>query len=210
MTESPRLHLPAPTDIRGYGLRLRAWRADDASDLTAMLRGVTDPDFLRWNTPLVPVTTEADAAQAVRARAEGWERGEMAHFCVTEDATGATGATGPAEGPVVGHIGLGMIDLRMRTGRVGYWVLPEARGRGVARRALELCTRWAFESAGLHRIDLGHAIGHDASCRIAVRCGYLAEGALRDAMFDSGRMDVFRDVHLHARLSSDAAPLDIE
>jgi RimJ/RimL family protein N-acetyltransferase len=204
MAESPLLQLPPPTDIRGYGLRLRSWRADDASDVAAMLRGVTDPDFLRWNTPLVPVRTEADAAQAIRARAEGWERGDMAHFCVTEDATGS------AEGPVVGHIGLGMIDLRMRTALVGYWVLPEARGRGVARRALELCSRWAFERAGLHRIELGHAIGHDASCHIAERCGYLAEGALRDAMFDSGRTDHFRDVHLHARLSSDATPLDVE
>ncbi|MFJ4921055.1 GNAT family N-acetyltransferase [Streptomyces sp. NPDC088725] len=188
---------PQPDDLCGYGLRLRAWRADDSGDLTAMVRGSTDPEFLRWNTPLVHVTTEAEAAQAIRSRAEGWQRGDKAHFCVTEDGT------------VVGHVGLGLLDLRLRHARVGYWVLPEARGRGVARRALELCTRWAFEQAGLHRIDLGHALDHVASCRIAERCGYLPEGTLRDGMFEAGHQDAFRDVHLHARLATDPPPTGV-
>ena len=36
---------------------------------------------------------------------------------------------------------------------------------------------------GLHRLELGHALGHDASCRIAGTCGFAYEGTLRDAMF---------------------------
>jgi RimJ/RimL family protein N-acetyltransferase len=197
MTDLPDLRLPPSEgiDIRGYGLRLRPWRADDADDVAAMLRGLTDPDFLRWNTPLVEIRTEADAAQAIRSRAEGWDRGDTAHFCVTE-----------GNDDIIGHIGLGMVNLRMRSALVGYWVLPEARGRGVARHSLELCTRWAFAQAGLHRIELGHALGHDASCRIAKRCGYRYEGVLRDGMFDKGRVDAFRDAHLHARLSTDPVP----
>lgn len=81
--------------------------------------------------------------------------------------------------------------------------LPEARGHRVATRALVLAARWAFTDLGLHRLELGHALGHHASCRIAERCGFPREGTLRGAMFETGRRDAFRDVHLHARLTTD-------
>ncbi|MDX3851787.1 GNAT family protein [Streptomyces sp. AK02-01A] len=198
MSDFSGTRLPDPADVLGFGLRLRAWREGDES---ALLRGLSDAEFKRWNAPLVDVSTEAEAALQIKQRAEGWRKGTMAHFCITEDTGDGT------EGPVLGSVGLGLLDLRLRTGRVGYWVLPEARGRGVAGRALELCSRWAFEEAGLHRIELGHALTHSASCRIAERCGYRYEGTLRGAMFEAVSRDAFRDAHLHARLAADPWPV---
>ncbi|MFE9402036.1 GNAT family N-acetyltransferase [Streptomyces sp. NPDC006530] len=182
-----------PADLRGHGLRLRVWRDDDVQPL---LRGITDPEYLRWNTHNAPVEDEAAAAELLRLRALGWARGEFATYCVTDESSGT----------VLGHVGLNSVDWPMRCARVGYWTLPEARGRGVAGRALELITRWAFETVGLHRVELGHAVGHHVSCRVAERCGYRAEGTLRDAMFEARRRDAFRDLHLHARLATDRAP----
>lgn len=187
------LRLPPPAPVLGHGLSLRLWREGDEATL---LRGLNDPELLRWNTPLARITTEAEAAAQIRQRAAARERGETAHFCVTDE----------ADGRILGHIGLAFVDLRMRSAGVGYWVLPEARGQGVARRALAVCTRWAFERAGLHRLDLGHAVGHEISCRVAERCGFVYEGTLRDAMFAAGREDAFRDCHQHARLSTDPYP----
>lgn len=119
-------------------------------------------------------------------------------FCVTDAASGA----------ILGHLGVNDIDPFIRLARVGYWVLPEARGRRVATRALALGARWAFDTLGLNRLELGHALGHDASCRVAEHCGFRYEGTLRGAMFEEGRQDVFRDVHLHGRIAQDpeAAP----
>ena len=77
------------------------------------------------------------------------------------------------------------------------------RSRHVAVRALTLAARWALTDLGLHRLELGHALGHDASCHIAERCGFPAEGVLRGAMFEAGSQDAFRDVHLHGRLATD-------
>lgn len=99
-----------------------------------------------------------------------------------------------------------MIIPEFSTAHVGYWVLPEARGRGVATRALSLASRLAFGELGLHRLELGHALGHEVSCRVAERGGYRYEGTLRGAMFEAGRQDAFRDAHLHARLASDPEP----
>ncbi|MGX2995313.1 GNAT family N-acetyltransferase [Streptomyces sp. JNUCC 64] len=182
--------------LRGAGLELRPWDAEAPDDLSAWLRGLTDPEFLRWNTPMITVATEEDARVSLTARAEQARQGTAASFRVTDAETGAA----------LGHIGVNNVNDALRQAIVGYWTLPEARGRGVATRALALVSGWAFRERGLHRLELGHASDHGVSCRIAERTGYRAEGTLRDAMFAAGRHDAFRDVHLHARLATDPYP----
>ncbi|MFJ2831361.1 GNAT family N-acetyltransferase [Streptomyces sp. NPDC087263] len=181
---------------RGHGLRLRPWNAESDVDVSAWLRGLSDPEFQRWNTPLKIVRDIDGARESLRSRAEAAVDASGVSFCVTEADTGT----------VLGHIGVNEIDHVIRSARVGYWVLPEARGRQIATRALLVATRFAFTDLGLHRLELGHALGHDASCRIAERCGFPYEGTLRGAMFEAGRHDAFRDVHLHGRLATDPEP----
>ncbi|MYR44480.1 GNAT family protein [Streptomyces sp. SID5910] len=193
-----RMHTLAPsvTGPRGHGLRLCAWDAGDDADAQAWLRGHLDPDFQRWNTPLRPTTDLRAARESLRARARDAGEGRSASFRITDGADGTT----------LGHLGVGEINPYLKQAHVGYWVLPEARGRGVATRALLLASRWAFAELGVHRLELGHALGHGASCRVAERCGYAYEGTMRGAMFEAGRHDAFRDAHLHARLATDAEP----
>ncbi|MEY9992160.1 RimJ/RimL family protein N-acetyltransferase [Streptomyces sp. V4I8] len=185
---------PLP-DLHGHGLRLRPWDPDSEADTEAWFRGRIDPEFQRWNTPL-RITTDFDSAlESLRDSARNAREGTSAPYCVTDAATGTP----------LGHIGVNVIDRVMSCARVGYWVLPEARGRRVATHALALVARWAVTEPGLglHRLELGHAVGHDSSCRIAERCGFRHEGTLRGAMWEAGRYDAYRDVHLHARLATD-------
>lgn len=177
-----------PVELEAYGLLLRPW---EETDLDAASRGLSDPEYRRWNTAHAPEPGEEGARAFIRSRIEGWESGTGASFAVTEGGT------------VLGQVGVGTIDLTMRLARVAYWVLAEGRGRGVASRALEAVTRWAFRDLGLHRLELGHAVGNDASCGVARRCAYALEGVLREAMIDTA--GVPRDVHLHARLATDPA-----
>ncbi|MFE9766134.1 GNAT family N-acetyltransferase [Streptomyces sp. NPDC005808] len=181
---------------RGHGLRLRPWNAESDVDVSAWLRGLSDPEFQRWNTPLKIVRDIDGARESLRSRAEAATDASGVSFCVTDADTGE----------VLGHIGVNEIDHVIRNARVGYWVLPEARGRQVATRALLVATGFAFTDLGLHRLELGHALGHDASCRVAERCGFPYEGTLRGAMFEAGRHDAFRDVHLHGRVATDPEP----
>jgi RimJ/RimL family protein N-acetyltransferase len=186
---------PVP-ELQGQGLRLSSWDPESDAHLEAWFRGLTDPDFTQWNTPLKIVRDRSDAAESLRRKAEGTANGSNVSFRITDAASGTT----------LGHIGVNEIDRVLSVARVGYWVLPEARGQGVATRALALAAHWALTDLGLHRLELGHALGHEASCRIAERCGFRYEGTLRDAMFAAGRHDAFRDVHLHARIASDPEP----
>ena len=64
------------------------------------------------------------------------------------------------------------------TGLVGYGVLPAFRGRGFTTRALRLVSRWAFDEAGLARLELGHKVDNEASGRAAEKAGFRAEGRL--------------------------------
>jgi RimJ/RimL family protein N-acetyltransferase len=186
------LHHPFP-ELNGHGLRLRAWDAESDGDVADWLRGVSDPEFQRWNTTLRPITDVTSARDSLRSRAENAEDGVSASFRVTDAADGTT----------LGHVGVNDIDHVVRVARVGYWTFPEARGRNVATRALTLAARWALTDLGLYRLELGHAVGHDVSCHVAERCGFPAEGTLRGAVFEAGRRDAFRDVHLHGRLATD-------
>jgi RimJ/RimL family protein N-acetyltransferase len=182
--------------LRGHGLRLRPWDAGSEADVLTWFRGRTDPEFRRWNTPL-NITTDLDSArESLTSAMANAAEGGSAPYCVTDAATGAP----------LGHIGVNVINPLMRSGRVGYWVLPDARGRGVATRALTLLADWALTDLGLHRLELDHAVGHDSSCRIAERCGFRHEGTLRGAMWEAGRHDAYRDMHLHARLAADGMP----
>jgi len=63
-------------------------------------------------------------------------------------------------------------------------------------RAVDAMASWAF-TAGFRRLDLEHAVGNTASCRVAEKTGFAAEGVRRSAwLLADGRCDV----HAHARL----------
>lgn len=82
---------------------------------------------------------------------------------------------------LLGAIGIVMDRYDAARGEVGYWVAPEARGAGVASRALALVSRWALASGGFARLDLTASIANPASIRVAERCGFVREGTLRGA-----------------------------
>jgi RimJ/RimL family protein N-acetyltransferase len=90
---------------------------------------------------------------------------------------------------------LGSVNFDEGNAGVGYWVLPAARGAGVATDALSALGVWAMDEIGFHRLHLDHSTRNLASCRVALKAGYLLEGTKRSAgLHDDGR----HDMHLHA------------
>jgi RimJ/RimL family protein N-acetyltransferase len=91
------------------------------------------------------------------------------------------------DGVFLGFASMFRLDLPAREGEIGYAVWPSARGRGVARRALGLLTRWGFDELGLERLELRISVANAASERVAERAGYRREGVLRSVHFKEGR-----------------------
>ena len=92
------------------------------------------------------------------------------------------------------------IDRQGRTVELGYVIAPSARGRGVATRALELLTEWAFETLGALRAELIISVENHGSKRVAQRAGYQMEGVLRSTHFKQG---LRADVEIWSRLPTD-------
>jgi RimJ/RimL family protein N-acetyltransferase len=77
---------------------------------------------------------------------------------------------------------LGLVSFEWRdAGRVelGYWLLPEGRGRGRATRALWLLSRWVLDQPGVERVELSTSPDNVVSQHVAERCGFRREGTLR-------------------------------
>jgi len=162
------------------GLVLRPW--EDA-DVVALVSAYGDPDIQRWH---VRSMSEAEALDWVRTWPRQWAEESGAGWAVVEDGT------------VVGRVGFGALDLPAGAGKVAYWVVPAARGHGIAARALTAATDWMFEVAGFHRMALLHSTRNDASCRVAARAGYSLEGTARSAGWHA---DGWHDMHVHARVN---------
>jgi ribosomal-protein-alanine N-acetyltransferase len=97
---------------------------------------------------------------------------------------------------VVGRVGFRALDLATGSGEVTYWMLPAARGRNIAARALTAASDWMFATAGFHRLALLHSTRNDPSCRVAEKAGYAYEGTARSQGL---HLDGWHDMHVHAR-----------
>ncbi|GAA0808514.1 GNAT family N-acetyltransferase [Spirilliplanes yamanashiensis] len=174
-----------PTLTAAGGLLLRPW-AD--TDVPVFLAAYDDPDIRRWHT------RRPASEDRVRAWFAGygrdWAAEHGAHWAVTGD-----------DGRVAGRIALRGMDLADGTAVCAYWVLPPFRGAGVATRALQVVSAWALGDAGFHRLELDHSTRNEASCRVALRAGFLPEGTKRSAAVHA---DGRHDMHLHARTREDS------
>ena len=166
-------------------LVLRPWREDDVPAVRTAFAG---PDIQRWHVRRMDSDDEA----------RGWIAGWAGRWAAESD---ASWAVVDRTDRCVGQVGLRNIELPEATAHVSYWVLPSARGTGVARRAARTMSRWAFDTLGLNRLVLVHSTANVASCRVAGRLGFGLEGTQRCSLLHA---DGWHDTHLHARLRTDA------
>ncbi|NEB36436.1 GNAT family N-acetyltransferase [Streptomyces sp. SID14515] len=175
---------PQPVLTADDGLLLRPWERTDAA---AFLSAYQDVETRRWhqNRP----STEAQVAEWFAAYRQDWEREKGCHWAVARD-----------DGEVLGRMALRRMNFDDGVANAAYWVLPAARGAGVATRALTVLSAWALEDIGFYRLELDHSTRNAASCRVATKAGYRLEGTKRNAaVHDDGR----HDMHLHARVRGD-------
>jgi len=95
---------------------------------------------------------------------------------------------------IVGAIGIHGLDWAHRSAQMGYWLAPEARGRGIVTRAAAALTTHAFAHLDLHRLEIRCVVENERSRAVAERLGYVHEGTLGEAYLLHGR---YRDISLY-------------
>ncbi|MFJ8196907.1 GNAT family N-acetyltransferase [Streptomyces sp. NPDC096152] len=167
-------------------LVLRPWCR---GDIAALVDAFRDPTLRHWTSSVVE--NEADAMQWVQGQERGWAAWDRFGFAVLE------AQPDPAHGQLVGHVVLKEVAFGKPSAEVGYWTAARARGRGVAPRALETLTGWAFDTLGadgLERLELLHQVDNPASCRVAYKSRYDL-----DTVLAAAPPSFPREGHLHVR-----------
>lgn len=98
---------------------------------------------------------------------------------------GTIGVTNVIRGPVQGA-------------KVGYWVAHGRDGKGLASRAVGEVVRFAFETAGLHRLEAWTLVDNLASQRVLEKNGFTRFGMARALLLIDGE---WRDHILFERIA---------
>lgn len=81
-----------------------------------------------------------------------------------------------------------------RNTEVGIDILASYRGQGYGSEAIEWALRWAFKSAGFHRIGIESFSYNEAANRLYQKLGFVEEGRKRECLwYDGGWHD---ELHL--------------
>jgi RimJ/RimL family protein N-acetyltransferase len=144
-------------------------------DVPAIATACAEPEIARWLDQVPQPYSEDDARAYVELCETAWSEGTMSTFAITEAETGE----------LLGSIGVRhLAGLNQGTSEVGYWVKRDARGGGVATRALRLVASWALAQPGVKRLQLRADTENEASWRVAEKAGFRREGVLRAARYN--------------------------
>jgi RimJ/RimL family protein N-acetyltransferase len=114
-----------------------------------------------------PLTPDQQRGSVLRAE-EKWRSGSGAPFVIADAADDRP---------------LGLLNLQLgedeEVAGLAVSVFPEARGRGVASRAMRLGATWGLRELGLGRVFAEAAVDNQASVRAIEKAGFQREGVLR-------------------------------
>lgn len=165
---------PMPDKItylaEGPRVGIRYFTYDDAAEFTMLARESRDL-HAPWLFP--PADPEAYATYAGRLIEDPTKQGFL--VCSRDD------------GRIAGFININnIVQGAFLCGALGYGAFAHAAGRGLMGEGLDLVTRYAFGTLGLHRLEVNIQPANVASIGLVRRAGYRLEGFSPDFLFIDG------------------------
>lgn len=186
MSDAPAPTLAAKPTLLGGRVLLRPVRREDAAGLVELL---TAPEVRRLTG------THGEVRPGVLERAREWYSSRA-----EEDDRLVLAIVDRAGGSYVGEIALENLDTANRscTLRVAL-VGPRVFGLGYGREAVGLVVTYAFEEAGLHRVELEVLDTNPRARHVYETLGFAHEGTRREAVAWDGE---WIDMHWMAALAT--------
>lgn len=165
---------PAFVPLATERLTLRPLRAADAEELHRLVNDWAVVRMLsRLPFPYPRQLTDEWIASTARQIASGTGY----HLAITGQEAG--------QEMLVGCVGL-RLDLKPRTGNLGYWVGRRFWGHGVATEAAGRLSRWALANLDLDRLEAHVAEDNAASATVLRRIGFRMSGTGRERFLARG------------------------
>ncbi len=145
-------------------VRLRWW---NEGDLDCVMEASAD-SRIPQGTTVPPVFTAELGLAFIERQWSRAETGEGISLAVADVSTDeARGVAVLLVRPQPGVVG------------IGYWVVPRARGRGLATHSVGLLSHWALAEGGIARVEAWVEPENTASQRVLEVAGFRREGVLR-------------------------------
>lgn len=152
--------------LDGNGLRLRPITD---SDVERVAEACSDPITQQW-LPLPSPYTAQDAAAWIASTLDSAANGEQVTWGIAD----------PVSDVLLGNVSI--FRLHSPAGNeVGYWMHPDARGKGLMTAAVRRAARYGFDELGCRRLYLRGSTGNTASRTVAERAGFTHVGTERSA-----------------------------
>jgi ribosomal-protein-alanine N-acetyltransferase len=118
-----------------------------------------------WEATSPNMPTSFDIKAMVRGLLKSLEKNEGMPFVIEVD------------GEIVGQLNVSnMLFGSVSSATIGYWIAPEAAGKGITPTAVALVTDYLFSNLGLHRVEIDIRPENQASLRIVEKLGFRFEG----------------------------------
>ena len=134
---------------------VRAWRDEDAAAIAGICG---DPEVCAWAE--IPWEPDVAALGAWVARQREAHGGRQVSLAIAGE-----------DDRAVGWVGLWPVEGDADGAELGYWIVPEARRRGLTLAAARAVARWGLDEAGYAWIRLQTGAHNTGSRRIAERLG---------------------------------------
>ena len=176
-----------PTTLGDDRIRLRRWSYDDLGCIEEAGRDPVIPTSTTVPSPF----SETEGRAFVERQWGRAASGEGISLAITDTKLGTAA-------------GLVCLMHRQQPGVVGlgYWIVAPRRRHGLARRSVELLTRWALLQVSVDRIEALVEPDNRGSIRVLVTAGFHLEGILRGYFdFHEPRSDAL----LYSLISTDVS-----
>jgi RimJ/RimL family protein N-acetyltransferase len=159
--------LPLPDGVASERLLVRRYRAGDGAEFFAAMEQHRD-ELMRWMVWPQRHQQVADSeSYAVRMHAQ---------FALRQAMPMGIWSTA---GEFLGGSGFHAPDWSTPKAEIGYFLLPTARGRGVATEVVRLLVHYAFDHMGVNRVWATCDADNAASANVLRRAGVPEEGRMR-------------------------------
>ena len=180
LSAPPRATIPKlaelPLVIEGPRIKLRPQRDSDAEALFPYVSDPELPQYVTWS-----------AHQNIEETRE-WLKGAAEMVAKGTDMVW----TIEHEGAAVGCVGLhgikwGVRAVRFDRAELGYWIARPFWRKGLMTEAALAATRWAFESLGLHKVNVMCFEDNIASKRVIEKVGFRYIGRAEEDIWRNDR-----------------------
>ncbi len=144
-------------------------RANTEADLSRIAEACSDPETRHWLNSLPHPYTEKTAREYVDTCIWQAAKGAKATWAIADRVTDQ----------LLGNVAvMDMLGPNPTSGEIGYWMHPDARGKGVMTEAVRLVVAHAFSPNGLdrRRLALYAADGNHGSNKVAEAAGFSRYG----------------------------------